>query len=132
MTIIADKGIRFANHLIDNIGIALLLMLHAFVLDGMLHLVPENGSPFLGLYFLLLYFGYHFIFEYYFGKTPGKFITNTMVVDIDNNKPSVKRLLMRNLCRLIPFDAFSFLLGDGWHDSISSTKVINVDSLKSI
>jgi uncharacterized RDD family membrane protein YckC len=122
---VADKGLRFANYLIDKIGFVLVVILHAFILDGLLHLIPENGSPLLGLYSLFLYFGYHFVFEYYFGKTPGKFITNTVVVDVDGKKPNVMSLVIRNLSRLIPFDNLSFLFGkDGWHDNISGTQVM--------
>ena len=122
---IADKGLRFANYLIDTIGMMLLLALHAFVLDGLLHIIPQNGSIWLAIYFLLLYFAYHFIFEYFFGKTPGKFITNTIVVDYSGDKPSVKQRTIRNFGRLIPFDALSFLFGKhGWHDSISETQVV--------
>jgi len=37
-------------------------------------------------------------------------------------------IVIRSLCRFIPLEAFSFLFNDGsgWHDTISSTKVINI------
>jgi uncharacterized RDD family membrane protein YckC len=121
---IADKWSRFVNNVLDTIGFFFLIMLHAFVLDGLLHVIPEEGSPLLALYTLILYFGYHFLFEYFFYKTPAKFLTKTKVTDAYGNRPTTKALLIRNLCRLIPFDNFSFLLGDkGWHDSISETEV---------
>jgi uncharacterized RDD family membrane protein YckC len=124
---IADKGTRFGNHFIDNIAVIILVMLNAFLLDGLLHIVPEDGSPWLALYFFVLYFGYHFLFEYFFGRTIGKFITKTKVVAINGDQPNTKTLLIRNISRLIPFDNFSFLLGeDGWHDSISETRVIYI------
>ena len=122
---VAGKGLRFINYLIDKVGFTIVLILHAFVLDALLHLIPENRSPLLGLYSLFLYFGYHFIFEYCFGRTPGKFITNTIVVNLDDKKPDVKSLVIRNLSRLIPFDNLSFLAGtNGWHDGLSRTQVI--------
>ena len=124
---IADKGTRFGNHIIDNIAVIIIVILHAFVLDGLLHIIPEDGSPWLGLYFFVLYFGYHFLLEFFFGRTIGKFITKTKVVDINGDKPNTKTLFIRNICRLIPLDNFSFLFGeDGWHDSISETQVIYV------
>ena len=124
---IADKGTRFGNYLIDNIAVIILVILHAFILDGVLHVIPEDGSPWLGLYFFVLYFGYHFLFEYFCGRSIGKFITKTKVVDINGDKPSTKALFIRNISRLIPLDNFSFLFGeDGWHDSISETQVIYV------
>ena len=90
-----DRFTRFGNYLIDTIGIIILLVIHAFVLDEWLQVIPEEGSPFLAIYFFFLYFIYHFLFEYFFSRTPGKFITNTKVVDGDGNRPSVKRLLIR-------------------------------------
>jgi uncharacterized RDD family membrane protein YckC len=125
---IADKGTRFGNYILDTIGFFIIIMLHAFILDGLLHVIPEDGSPLLGIYYFVLYFGYHFLFEYFFGRTPGKFITNTRVTDFDGQKPTAKELFIRNICRLIPFDNLSFLFGDkGWHDSISETQVVYVD-----
>lgn len=125
---IADKGSRFWNYVIDTIVFLIIIMLHAFVLDELLHAIPEDGSPILAIYFFLLYFGYHFLFEYFFGRTPGKFITNTRVTGLNGNKLTIKELLKRNICRLIPFDNLSFLFGTtGWHDSISDTLVVYIE-----
>lgn len=123
---VADKGTRFVNHFIDMICFFTVIMLHAFILDGLLHVIPEGGSNLLGIYFFVLYFGYHFVFEHYFGRTPGKFFTKTKVTDIHGAKPTAKFLVIRNICRLIPFDIFSFLFSKrGWHDSISRTHVVH-------
>lgn len=124
---IADKETRFGNHFIDNIAFIILVIVNAFLLDGLLHIIPADGSIWLGLYFLVLYFGYHFLMEHFFGRTIGKFITKTKVVTINGDKPNTKTLFIRNICRLIPLDNFSFLFGEyGWHDSISDTRVIYV------
>jgi uncharacterized RDD family membrane protein YckC len=96
-------------------------------------MIGEQLQTFLGkdflnnfLYFLLEYFLYYFIFELLFSRTPGKFLTGTKVIDENEKKPSLKTLLIRNACRLIPFDGFSFLVVQrGWHDSISKTDVIS-------
>jgi uncharacterized RDD family membrane protein YckC len=60
------------------------------------------------------------------GRTLGKLVTGTMVVDENGNKPEFSRIIGRTFCRLIPFDALSFLGEEhsGWHDTISKTKVI--------
>ncbi len=121
----ASKANRFANNFIDTIVFYFLIFLHAMILDGWLGIIPEGGSDWFVIYFFVFYVLYHFIFEYLFGKTPGKFITKTKVIDVDGNKPDFKTLLVRNFSRLIPFDALSFLLSDrGWHDSISKTHVV--------
>ncbi|MNE83590.1 RDD family protein [compost metagenome] len=70
---------------------------------------------------------YFVFFEALIGQTMGKVITRTKVVDYDNQKPSFKRVIGRTLCRFIPFDQFSFFSGgEGWHDSISKTRVIKI------
>lgn len=123
--IIADKGTRLGNYLIDSICFIALLIIHAIILDGLLHAIPENGSPLLGIYYFLLYFAYYFLFEFFLGKTPGKFLTKTMVVNTKGEKPVIRELILRSLCRLIPFDSFSFLFGSGLHDSFTNTTVIH-------
>ncbi|MBC8643239.1 RDD family protein [Flavobacterium lindanitolerans] len=67
-----------------------------------------------------------------FSRTIGKFITKTVVVNINGEKPDTQEILVRSLCRLIPFETFSFLgaPNKGWHDSISKTYVVNKELLE--
>ena len=60
------------------------------------------------------------------GRTLGKLVTGTRVVNAAGGTPSFKQILGRSLARFIPFEAFSFLGDDGrgWHDSIPDTYVI--------
>lgn len=125
---IAGKGTRFGNYVIDKIGFLFIIFLHAMILDGWLEVIPEDGSPFLGFYFFFLYVMYHAIFEHFSRKTPGKFMTKTIVVNGDGSKPNFREILIRSICRLIPFDPLSFLISEkGWHDTISKTKVVYVN-----
>jgi len=64
------------------------------------------------------------IFEYSFGATPAKFLTQSVVVDKNGNRPQLNILFKRSFSRSIPFDAVSFLGKNGWHDSISETRVV--------
>ena len=70
---------------------------------------------------------FYSILEYLLkGKTIGKFVTNTRAVTTENEVLDFKSVLIRSICRRIPFDSFSFL-GDiprGWHDKLSDTKVV--------
>lgn len=120
----ADKGTRFGNYLIDNLCFTIIIIIQTIILDNVLHISPEDDSTLFGIYYFFLYFIYHFIFEYFFSKTPGKFITKTIVVNKYGEKPNFKTLFIRNICRIIPIDAFSFLFGSGLHDIISRTNVI--------
>lgn len=64
--------------------------------------------------------------EGFTGKTIGKLLTGTKVVDSTGGPASIKTAFLRSLCRYIPFEPFSFLSSDarGWHDSITKTWVI--------
>lgn len=69
---------------------------------------------------------YYIFFEGIWGRTPGKFLLGTVVVNEAGGKPSLKQVIGRTLCRFIPFEAFSFLGERGWHDSIPKTYVVMV------
>lgn len=83
----------------------------------------------IGLVVLLLYYN---VFEIFFETTIGKLITKTVVVDVYGEKPTANAILIRSLCRLIPFEVFSFFGTPciGWHDSLSKTYVVNKEDLR--
>jgi uncharacterized RDD family membrane protein YckC len=122
---LADRSTRFANHFVDTLGIFFIVFLHVMVLDGLLGVIPKDGSPLLGIYFFVLYVLYHALFEHYWGKTPGKFLSKTHVATINGQQPTFFNILGRNFCRLIPLDNISFLISKrGWHDEFSKTFVV--------
>jgi uncharacterized RDD family membrane protein YckC len=74
---------------------------------------------------LLFFFLYYFIFEVSIQRTPGKMITKTCVVGMNNNKPKLKAIALRSACRLIFLNEISFLFGTyGIHDGYSKTRLI--------
>lgn len=84
------------------------------------------------LTYFVVRFIYYFFFEIIFSRTPGKFETLTLVVNSEGNKPSIFKLLIRNITRFI-----SVLSGvsdneRAIHDSISNTFVIKDKTLKKI
>ena len=119
----ANAGKRFGNYMIDRI-------LCTVMVFGFIELVGKIGSyslrEFMEGISLLLFPCYWIIFEYFFQKTPGKFITQTTVLTIYGDKPTFLNTVGRTLCRFIPFEQFSFLgsRAVGWHDSISKTRVV--------
>ena len=122
---IANKSTRFVNHLVDTIVVFFIIFLHAMVLDRLPVVIPEDGSPILGMYFFVLYVFYHALFEYFLGKTPGKYLSKTHVVTVYGLRPTFRNILGRNFCRLIPFDNISFLYTNrGFHDEFSKTSVV--------
>ena len=137
--VIAGKGKRFGNYLVDLI-VHYIISTLVFALMGILLVAFGYESIVLGAddsagfkFFsavlgILLLTTYYTICEYYFnGKTIGKLITKTRAVSIDNQYMTFRQTLKRSLCRLIPFEPFSFFGGEntGWHDTISKTKVVN-------
>ncbi len=132
---IASQGKRFTNHILDTIFLIIFNLLFGIILGLILAIVsPETLDSIANMSVLQEYlFGYivamfYFsLFEIATGRTPAKFITKTKVVDEHGNPPKTESILIRSLCRFIPFEAFSFLGGEpvvGWHDSLSKTRVV--------
>ncbi|MEO1517847.1 MAG: RDD family protein [Bacteroidota bacterium] len=122
---LASKGTRFANYLIDSI-VAIVLVFGLLFLFGPEEMLLNDGGVSFNLMTYAVMIGYFVLFEGTTGKTPGKYITGTKVVTIHGDKPTLLNIVGRSFCRLIPFEAFSFLgaRGVGWHDSISKTYVV--------
>jgi len=131
---LADKGKRFANYIIDLICYYLFSLIFGLFLGIVLMLFFPNA---IGIFFeentlveltLALVVGviFYSTLEAATGRTLGKVITGTKVVDKDGNKPGFRTILLRSLCRFIPFDPVSFLRKKdyGWHDEISETRVV--------
>jgi uncharacterized RDD family membrane protein YckC len=122
---------RFLNLLIDTVFFYILL----FAIIGLFTLVEagtaesmDQANPLIvQLIGTLLFAAYYAVFEAWLGKTPGKIITKTKVVDNEGKKPGFKAIVGRSLARIIPFEAFSFLRETpiGIHDRMSQTMVID-------
>ena len=91
---------------------------------------PEGGTVLgrglggLDVGFIVLF--YFVFFESLIGRTPGKLLTGTRVVDEQGQKPSFGQILGRSLARMLPFEPLSFFGAEnrGWHDSLSKTYVV--------
>ncbi len=127
----ATQGERLANYFIDSFAIWLIAIGLIFFLSASGLNAGLSELEFYLVYFLVTVL-YYTLFETYAGKTLGKFITKTRIVDENGFQPSMNTVLIRTLCRFIPFEAFSFLVSPiGWHDRISKTYVIDEDGPKS-
>ncbi len=134
----ASHGQRIVNAIIDRL-VFYIIMLGFGVVLGIV-------SELTGWYGLLDYFAnvstledfiistlliliYYIIFESLSGRTVGKYITKTIVVHEDGSKPKFDVILKRSFCRIIPFDAFSYLGSPsrGWHDTIPDVYVVKKD-----
>ncbi len=114
---------RFANYIVDRIC----SLIMAAIIGGISSMLIYDETLITILYFITPILYYTF-FELYFGKTIGKFITKTKVINEYGERPGFRNLLGRSVCRYIPFEPFSFLFGweypRGWHDSLSNTYVV--------
>lgn len=119
--------IRVFNYLIDRIvigslaGSVLLLAQDFFLsLDPGFFWAYRIGTG------LIISLAYYTLWEGLTGRTPGKFATGTKVfVQEDSTRPGLVTALLRSLCRLIPFEVFSFMSKRpaGWHDYLPGTLV---------
>jgi uncharacterized RDD family membrane protein YckC len=132
----ATQGTRFVNYLLDGIFTSLLYLIFVFVFTILLSIlspvavtkIDDDFNFVYSLCFIIVQFLYYLLFETITGRTLAKYITKTKVVDSNGNKPKLNTILLRTLCRYIPFEPFSFLGSDnsGWHDKLSKTLVINI------
>lgn len=138
--ILASHRERFLNLLMDYVG-QIFLYIIAFVIVGtvaqangnkefMVNFAKNDIAQYTFAACITLF--YYNVFEIFSARTIGKFITQTIVVDENGEKPNHERILVRSLCRLIPFEMLSFLgmPARGWHDSISKTYVVNKELLE--
>ncbi|HMQ47559.1 MAG TPA: RDD family protein [Saprospiraceae bacterium] len=135
----ANKNKRFINHIIDMLG----YMVFSFIIgallgplsvlfsmeDAYVQWANSDSNPIedwlFGIFVVMLYYtGLEYLLK---GKTLGKFITKTRAVTLEDEEMNFSTTLIRSLCRIVPFEAFSFLGDDpgGWHDKWSRTRVID-------
>jgi uncharacterized RDD family membrane protein YckC len=134
----ATKWQRFAEYILDRIFIQVIFygtififgILNATLFNENIDESFEEENTSMDFVFILIYltyiFSYYCLMEYYLGRTLAKYITGTKVISIDGEKPTFMQILGRTFSRIVPFDALSFLGENGWHDSWSDTRVIDI------
>jgi uncharacterized RDD family membrane protein YckC len=129
---------RFLNYIVDMLLMRFgLSWLTTFALVKFLLVVsPKTAYAFFGggewflagayLIAIVNHIFYYTLCEKLFrGHTLGKLITGTRVIREDGDELTLKDALLRSLCRLVPFEAFSIWSERGlWHDVWTKTKVI--------
>lgn len=118
----ASLGARFGDLIVDGIIINIIQYVLGLGLGGDIAMAI--------LLNLVVYFGYYIAFESTSGQTIGKMLTGTIVVDENGNKIDAGKAALRTLCRIIPFEPFSFFRSSnlGWHDTLSRTTVVKKNS----
>jgi uncharacterized RDD family membrane protein YckC len=132
----ASAGKRLANYLIDLVGFYVFMYFFSYVLliisydlAVIIYGEGDSATELLGSLIILIFYGmYMGLLEALLkGRSLGKFITGTIVVNEDGTRISEQSALLRGLCRAVPFNAFS-ALGSRcypWHDRWTKTYVVN-------
>lgn len=127
------KGQRFFHLITDSIFmICLTFPILVGLLGGFMHKYNINmgNDRFTEQFILFLIMVlsrviYYTFFEVLFKASPGKFLTNSIVVTDKKEKLDFTSGILRSLYRSVPFESLSFLGNeDGWHDKWSETKVL--------
>jgi len=127
----ASMSKRFVNYLIDSIVVFIFLFLMGFMLELISPgLISESNiwgfsERIIGMVFYGIVMSFTEIASQ--GKSIGKLITGTRVIDENGLSLSIGKAIIRNFIRAIPFDAFS-AFGNPckpWHDSWSHTMVVD-------
>lgn len=130
--VIASREKRFVNYLADMFIIVLVtgpvLSVMLNIGDGGIY-SHDNNEKIL-LQSAIGIFVYYALFETCFRSTPGKYLSGTRVMHQSGKQAGILHILGRTLCRLIPFDNFSFLGHRGWHDSLSRTEVVEAPQIR--
>jgi len=131
----ASQGQRFMNFIIDLfvqyiiglcIGFTVAIFADVSNNTSLSERLGNMGKVEDYLFGLVITVSYYIVMEVYFSRTIAKYFTKTIVVMENGSKPDARTILIRTLCRLIPFDALTYLGGSsrGWHDTISKTYVV--------
>lgn len=130
--VIASREKRFINYLADSFIIVLMAgpVLSILLNIGNGGIYSHDSNPDILLQTAIATFVYYALYETCFRSTPGKYLSGTRVIHQAGKSPGILQTIGRSLCRLIPFDHFSFLGNRGWHDSISRTEVVEAPQIK--
>lgn len=121
-------GPRFGHYLLDVIVmVAIVLVLIALGIMDEREFTQggRNGGFSINYSSYIVLVLYYCASEFFMGRTIGKMATKSYVIDENAEKPEFGTILVRNLIRLIPFEAFSCLSERGWHDKWSKTWVVS-------
>jgi uncharacterized RDD family membrane protein YckC len=130
--VLASTGKRFLNYLIDLIVFYAIMFLLGMLLATQIYewrLETDETTATLKLELIAIFIMllYYLLCEAFSkGRTIGKFVTGTKVVNEDGTDITINTALLRTLCRLVPFEPLSTFGGRPWHDKWTRTYVIDV------
>lgn len=120
---------RYCNGFIDSFVIIFMFGFFTSIFFPVATINDDYQSKMIfTMYFCIVL--YYFIFEYLFkGRTIGKFITKTKVINKQGNPPTLLQVIKRILTRYMPLEYFTILTRKDrttLHDGASGTRVIKI------
>ncbi|MBP6511286.1 MAG: RDD family protein [Bacteroidia bacterium] len=136
-------GPRFGHFIIDLIAFQIIIYIVEYSFQMLINLSNFNVALnltiglFNSIIILLLYPTLYAICENKWQKTPGKYLTKSIVIDEYGNKPDLRTIILRSLIRIVPFEPFTctgdkYNYSNGWHDRWSNTWVVSEEELEAI
>lgn len=123
---LSSKWQRLTHHLVDfALSIMILWWPLTFFLKvfGLQNSLLDN-QLFIYAMIIVSRMIYFAVFETLFRASPGKYITESIIISNDG-KLKLGKSLLRTLSRHVPFEPLSYLgKKDGWHDQWNDTKVV--------
>lgn len=123
-----SKKRRLVNFVADLIAIALLIEITIQI-----EAITDYKTVIRILRVAIVFGGYYISMEYFLGKTVGKYLTGSRVVNQDGSRITLRTAILRFLCRFIPFEFLSLALGydaKAWHDTLTKTLVVDDKKIK--
>ncbi|MCX2745772.1 RDD family protein [Mangrovivirga sp. M17] len=122
-----SKGRRFLGFLIDY-AIFYVMMFLLGVVSALYSWGFEEIDDFvLNILSIGVFLSYYILIETITnGRSLGKYILGTKVVKVNGEQPEINDYFVRSICRIVPFEAFSFFGSVGWHDKWSDTRVVDI------
>lgn len=120
-------GTRVMNFLVDN---TIIFIISYIVYKIWSFNVFYYKLPYYPIYYFmaLIMVLYYLILESINGRTPGKKLTRSMVVNKDGNRPNFLQLVFRSLLRITVIDCFFIpFLNMPLHDYLSKTYVVDYE-----
>ncbi|WP_369413907.1 RDD family protein [Belliella alkalica] len=111
---------RIANFIVDTIVFFVFSLITLLIFR---EVIEENM---LKNILIACYFLYYFATEFFVGKTIGKILTKTKVVQKDSlERPKFHQIIIRTLLRGLPFYFITYFISEkGLHDHLSQTILI--------
>ncbi len=125
-------GTRILNFIVDCLVILLISYIISKVNDWYAEQFKIQNVPFkyqfqFGYLFFTVLFFYYTLFELIFGRTIGKFLSFSKVVNSQNKKPNFFQIIIRSIVRLTIIDMFFIpFLDKTLHDYLSKTNVVEI------